>query len=284
MDAIFTTEQNRTLFLYSFEHRLYLRTVQSERISRPILLCNNYQDGLSGISYNKALYYSYLSHDDSLLVRNLAEPTPVFRLDGTSIVSYSAPHLVVFADRLLFFYIEKSKDSYSLKSRALFSEIQPESLPDCFSDAPTLHILSADPYLYVLLSAADTSKLFRYNTDLRTELLSTGEDLLCELTPLFEQKHKQLQQKLETSSHLFVQQSKLLHEKEQEASDAKLQLAAKEQELRSLRQALAETEEKAHHTELLLERAKAQYTELMTVAEQYRNEAMKWYGKFTDKR
>lgn len=241
MEAIFTTEQNRTLFLYSFENRLYLRTVQNERITRPLLLCNNYQNGLSGISYNNALYYSYLSHDNSLLVRNLTEPAPLFRLDGTSTVSYSNSHLVVFADRLLLFFIEKNKDSYSLKSHALFTETQPENLSECFPCIPELHILSAGQYLYVLLATADTSRLFRYNTELHTEPFATREELLHELTPLFEQ------------------------------------------ELQTIRQSLAETEQKAHHSELLLERAKAQYAELMTVAEQYRSEAMKWYGKYTDK-
>lgn len=263
MEVIYTTEQSRTLFLYPFENRLYLRTIQNERITRPLLLCSNYQSGLSGTLYNQALYYSYLSHDNSLLVRSLTESIPVFRLDGTSTVSYSTPHLVVFADRLLFFYIEKSRDSYFLKSHALFAEGQPETLPDCFSDAPKLHVLPSGSHLYVFLTTTDTSKLFRYNIELRTEPFVTKNEFLHNFAPLLEQQHK------------------LLSEKEQDISDAKLQLTAKEKELQSLRLSLSENEEKAHRTELLLERAKAQYAELMTVAEQYRNESIKWYEKFT---
>lgn len=262
MEIIYTTEQNRKLFFYTYEAQLYLRAMQGERVARPLLLCNNYQSGLSSTLYNGALYYCYLNQDRSLLVRSLAEPTVLFRLDGTDTVSYEAPHLVVFAGRLLLFYIEKNQNSYSLKSHTLFAEAKPEVLPDCFFNIPKLQLLSTGTHLFVFLSVDNSSKLFRYNTELRIETLLSKEELSYELAPLLEQEHK------------------LLQEKEQEASDAKMQLAEKEQELRNIRQSLAESEKKTHHTELLLERAKTQYAELMDVATKYREEAIKWRSKF----
>lgn len=84
-------------------------------------------------------------------------------------------------------------------------------------------------------------------------------------------------------------EAKLL-ELSSEAERANTLLSKTSYTLQSTETQLAECEQKRfktaqelEQTSLLLERAKTQYNELMQVAEQYRQEALKWYGKFTDR-
>jgi len=125
-------------------------------------------------------------------------------------------------------------------------------LPHCFIELPELFLLSSATHLFVLLSVHNSSKLLRYDTNLRAEPLCTKEEFLCELAPRLEQERTHFRQKLEADVLLLEQQNKLLQEKEQ-------------------------------HTSLLLERAKTQYAELMDVATKYRDEAIKWRSKLLGK-
>lgn len=82
----------------------------------------------------------------------------------------------------------------------------------------------------------------------------------------------------------------LLSEKTSVLSDTKARLKQSEEHLQLVQNQLTECEtargealQKLTQTAGLLERAKVQYEELMRVALQYKEEAAKWYGKFTDR-
>ncbi len=82
----------------------------------------------------------------------------------------------------------------------------------------------------------------------------------------------------------------LLSEKTTELSDTKSRLQQSEETLYRVQKQLTECEtarrealQARTHTANLLERAKIQYEELMQIALQYKEEAAKWYGKFTDR-
>jgi len=258
-------ESDTPLLLSASESGLFVHPMKNDRFGHPFLLCSGYKSGLSGCLYNDSLYYTYINKENSLLLRRLHESTLLFRLDCTETVAYVQPQLICFRNTLFLFYFERTQGSFRLKVQLPFSDLHfslPEPLCTSYSELPTLSLLTTGQYLYLFLSAESSTLSYRYSPAASFEPIHTEADLLSTLRLPWETEKAQLEQALLRAVHLSEQQQTLLSEKEQ-----KLQQAVQAQE----------------HTSRLLERAKIQYNELMQVAEQYRQEAMKWYGKFTDR-
>ena len=260
------------------ENGLFLHPIHNERFGHPFLLCSGYKNGFSGCIYNDALYYTYINKENALLLRRLHEATVLFRLDGTDTVTYHAPQSVVFQGTLFLFYIEKAEDSYRLKLRLPFSDPVPElpeALGHSFPVPPSFFLRAMGPHLYLFLTAASSVSAYRYSSA-SFETLSSEEELLSRLLIPWEAEKTQMEQALLRAVHLSEQQQNLLTEKEQK-------IQATEATLKECNQSREQAQQKSKQTTLLLERAKKQYNELMQVAEQYRQEAAKWYRKFTDR-
>jgi len=265
MDLFPFVESDTSLLLSASENGLYLHPVRNERFGHPFLLCSGYKSGFSGCVYHNSLYYTYINKENSLLLRRLHESTLLFRLDSSDSITYRTPQLVLFDDTLCLFYIEEEHSSYRLKLRLPLSDTGlslPEPLLTAFPEPPSLMLQTTARHLYLFLSTGATSVSYRYAKDFGFELLASEEELRSKLQLPWENEKKQLEQALLQAVHLSEQQQNLLTECEQ-----------------SRQQAIKESEQAS----LLLERAKIQYNELMQVAEQYRQEALKWYGKFTDR-
>lgn len=271
-------ESGAPVLVSASENGLFLHPIHNERFGHPFLLCSGYKNGFSGCIYNDSLYYTYINKENSLLLRRLHESTTLFRLDGTDTVTYQAPLLVAFQGSLLLFYSERTQDTYRLKLRLPFSEHEPqlpEPLGQAYSAPPLLSLQATGHYLYLFLTTDNTVSAYRYSSA-GFETLSSEEELLSRLHIPWEAEKTQLEQALLRAVHLSEQQQNLLTAKEQNLQTVEASLKECEQ---SREQAL----QKLKQTTLLLERAKKQYNELMQVAEQYRQEAAKWYGKFTDR-
>ncbi|MBQ8548402.1 MAG: hypothetical protein IJ427_07860 [Lachnospiraceae bacterium] len=307
MELFSFCDANTPLLLSASDSGLFLHPVRNERFGHPFLLCSGYKNGFSGCIYNDSLYYVYINKENSLLLRRLHESTLLFRSDSTDAVTYRAPQLVPLGNTLLLFYFEEEHGSYRLKLRVPLSGSEP-ALPEAFQTAfpklPTLSLQTTDRYLYLFLTAGKTTVSYRYSLADSFEALCPESELLSGLRLPWECEKKQLEQGLMQAIHLSEQQQNLLTEKEQkmQLAEAKLLELSSEAErantllsktsytLQSTEAQLAECEQKRfktaqelEQTSLLLERAKTQYNELMQVAEQYRQEALKWYGKFTDR-
>ena len=262
MELLFSPDTNRKILLTASSSGLYSHLFQNERFLRSSLLCSNYECGLSGVLYHGALHYAYITKEHSLLLRCIGESSLQFRLDGTEAVSYHSPQLAVFVGCLLLAYFECIDGAYHLQLRTPFATFPPIAVPSVlpvsFAELPDLRILPVKTHLYLLLSAGASSFLFRYNTSFVPEVLCPEEELLSENDSIL--------------------------------SDTKAKLRQSEERLHRVRNQLAECDA-AHRKTLhnltqttgLLERAKAQYEELMQVALQYKEEATKWYRKFTDR-
>ncbi len=300
-------EADTPLLLSASDSGLFLHPVRNERFGHPFLLCSGYKNGFSGCIYNDSLYYAYINKENSLLLRRLYESTLLFRLDSTDTVTYHEPQLILFNNTLFLFYFEEEHGSYRLKLRLPFSDAEPtlpELLRNTFCELPTLSLQTSAQYLYIFLTVGVTTASYRYSSTASFESLCSEAELLSGLRPPWEAEKKQLEQGLMQAIHLSEQQQNLLTEKEQKLSDTEVKLSALTSEAEQKNAFLAETAsalqavkkqlteckqdkqltaQKLEQTSLLLERAKAQYNELMQVAEQYRQEALKWYGKFTDR-
>jgi len=300
MELLYPSEANKNLLLYTTGTGLYARTLQKEHIGRPTLLCSNYESGLSSVLYHDTVYYSYINKEHSLLIRALTKPAVLFRLDCTSGVSYLLPQLIVFNEVLLLFYFEKTQNFYVLKSHTPFTDTQPESFSsvfsDTFSELPSLTLQATASHLFVLLTTSQDLKLCRYNSTLSSEPLYSDAEfhsLLVKKTQELQTVAQQLEernQELQTLRQQLSQKTQeleisnlVLTARNQELEQTKLLFTAGKQEAKELILRLSDSEKALQHTTLLLERAKTQYTELMQVAEKYKEEAMKWYSKFTDR-
>lgn len=267
------------LLLSASENGLFVYPIQNERIGHPLLLCSNYKSGLSACAYSKTIHYVYINRDNALLVRRLRESGCLFRLDPTDTVTYSNPQLIVFNNLLYLFYIEEQAGVFRLKAWRISPDTKmtlPEALCTPFPVPPHLSLQATEHYLYLILTTREYSVSYRYSSTVSFELLRSQEELLSDLRLPWETEKTRLKETLMKTIHLSEQQQNLLTEKEQALQTTQSQLSdcteSRQQTLREL-----------ERTTLLLERAKSQYNELMQVAEQYRQEAMKWYGKFTER-
>lgn len=291
------------LLLSASESGLFVYPVHNERFGHPILLCSNYKSDLSGCIYNDSLYYAYINKENSLLLRRLHESTLLFRLNGTGTVLYHSPRLVTVGNSLFLFYFEAERGCYRLKLHLPVSEADiplPEAFCTYFREPPYLSLQTAEQFLYIFLTAGATHISCRYSKVTGFEPLYSESGLRLP----WETEKKQLEQGLIQALHLSEQQQNLLADKEQklqlseekvaglsaELQHTKTLLSHTDSTLQTVQKQLADcqqngqqTAQTLEHTTLLLERAKSQYNELMRVAEQYRQEAIKWYGKFTDK-
>ncbi len=296
-----------SLLLSGSEDGLFLHAMQNQRFGRPLLLCSGYKNGLSGCVSGDSAYFTYINKENTLLLRRLYDPAVLFRLDCSDSVTYRSPQLVLFHHILFLFYWEKEQDISRLKLCLPFSDLTPV-LPDAltapYSGSPQLHVQATEHYLYLILTTGTSSTYYRYTSPVSFEPLCTKAELLPALQLPWENEKKQLEHNLTRAIDLSEQQQALLTEKERklqtaetrlaklssEAEQANTSLLETNQSLQKVKAELAECEQSRQqtiqtltHTSLLLERAKSQYKELMQVAEQYRQEAMKWYGKFTDR-
>ena len=307
MELLSFSVSGTPLLLSASDTGLFLHSMQSGQFGRPVLLCSNYKNGLSGCEYNQSLYYTYINRENALLLRRLGESAPLLRSEQKDTVTYHNPQLIVFNNTLFLFYMEETQGSYRLRLQLPFSPIEPE-LPDlsqtACSPSPLFTLHTTGPYLYLFLTTETTTVSYRYTRETGFETLSSEEALLSKLRTPWDAEKKQLEQSLIQAIHLSEQQQNLLTEKEQKLLNIEAKLSALTSEAEQKNTLLAETTsalqaandqlteckqdkqrtaQKLEQTSLLLERAKTQYSELMQVAEQYRQEALKWYGKFTDR-
>jgi len=307
MDLFPFTESGTSLLLSASESGLFLHPVRNERFGHPFLLCSGYKSGFSGCLYNDSLHYTYINKENSLLLRRLHESTLLLRLDSTDSVVFCQPQLIVFNNVLFLFYFEESSKNYRLKLQLPFVDDKPqlpEPLQISFLELPCLSLQGSGQYLYLFLTAGATHISYRYSKDTGFEPLCSEWEILSVLRLPWETEKMQLKQSLIQTIHLSEQQQHLLTEKEQKLqlietklselssesertntllSETSCTLQATQAQLAECEQNRFKTAQKLKQTSLLLERAKVQYNELMQVAEQYRQEALKWYGKFTDR-
>lgn len=307
MDLFPFVESGTPVLVSASESGLFLHPVHNERFGRPVLLCSGYKSGFSGCVYNNSLHYAYINKENSLLLRRLHESVILFRLDSPDNITYREPRLTTFDSTLFLFYLEQTPESYHLKLRLPFTDdtLQlPEPFQAAYPEPPTLFLQTTEHSLYLFLTVEKTGFSYRYSKKTGFELLCSEEEFLSGLRLPWEDEKAQLEQALLRAVHLSEQQQNILTEKEQKLQATETRLSElvseteqKDAQLDKITEALQHTQaqletceqrrlqvtQNLEHTSLLLERAKAQYNELMSVAEQYRREAMKWYGKFTDR-
>lgn len=254
MEHIYSTEQNRKLLLYHLNSQIHLRTMSSNTISRPSVLCNDFSRDLTSTIYNGTIYYAYVNTSHSILVKSITEPNTLCKLENMESLEYFQPQILVFNKQLLLFYtIQNPVDnSYSVKCIFPFQNDISFTIPDSFPLLPKLMVFPADDYVFINIYNDFYHKILQMDTRYQCHTLGSRQDFAEEQSEDLRQKIKQLEQQIEKQNSVIEQQDAFLSEKEN-----------------ALR-----------NQSTMIESAKKQYNELMDVASQYREEAIKWRSKF----
>ncbi|MBR1771477.1 MAG: hypothetical protein IJ747_05565 [Lachnospiraceae bacterium] len=250
MTVLFELQQEQSVILFNRGKQLVIQYREADRIGRPFLLAEDYAGKFHGVVYQGTVYYSYQNSRGDFLFKNMRDATVYYQLRADE-----AARGIAAAET---------------------------ATPPNYGDIPYLA-----PYLHA-------GKLFLLHGGMRAD----GNVAFLEEIQMFNGPSRVLAETLPVPCHILLWPSSgrmfvsantpegdryyctdeqmhmiPLYENKPDTVPRKerdavfSQLAEKEAEIARLRK--------------MIESASDQYSDLMHVAEQYRDEAVKWRSKFT---
>ena len=159
MSNVYSVGNNRQLIIYAAGSNIFLRIAHFGGLERPIVLAADYNHGLNECVYNDTLYYTYISTDNSLHIKNIMESQSIYTISGNNIPELYNPSICVCNHSLLLFYLKNNPLLKHLCLHCLsFSDIHnsteafPVPLPSCVTDISDYHIFRADNTLFLYVN------------------------------------------------------------------------------------------------------------------------------------
>lgn len=259
MSSIYSLDTRKNLFLYTTDSLICLRNAVGETVERAITLCNDYASHMTDVIYNNTLYFAYQNKQQDIILRSITDLNDLYKLSSQDTPDCSNPHLTVFNNTLILFYLVKNPldDSYVIKSICPFAENCKVLLSYSFAAKPQLHFLPLQSGLLLAIKYAEQEELICIHNNGSAEALSCSESKLSEQAARLEAVHTAKLQTMEQeyTSRLAKTEAKLTSQ----LSSLKMELFQKNK---------------------MIESAKLQYNQLMDTASKYRDEAIKWRSKF----
>ncbi|MBE5877989.1 MAG: hypothetical protein E7290_14045 [Lachnospiraceae bacterium] len=246
--SIYPIENQKSLFLYTTEDQICLRTSTGDTLSRPVILCNDYAQSMSDTIYNGTIHYAYQNTQHDILIRSITDLNTLYKLSSQDTPDCFHPQITVLNQQLLLFYVVKNplNESFCIKCICPFYPDAKLSIPHQFSILPTLHLIPfSNGLILVIESDEDAKMLFIQNNFCIMPLHYDDTDYKAMIEKL-QSEHSQKQHELEKNFSMKLNQ-------------LSAQIAKRDK---------------------LIESAKVQYNELMETAIKYRDEAVKWRNKF----
>lgn len=250
MPQILQTATGDLLLLYPASNRLLFQRYGRDGLARPSIASENYSAGLSAVLFQENLYFSYLDGEDTLCFCHLGVPSPLRTMPNCK-SSILPPRLLLFHEKLLLVYAtETAKDGPEdcECSLCITAPLEEESSEIRLSLKPSeiLSIATGENACYFVVSLQEENTLLQLSQDFCLIPCPSSRETRVlqanqDLTSALEQ--------VKDENHTLTHSLELLEEDKQGLLKA-------------------------------IESAKAQYQELMGVAEQYRDEAAKWYQKY----
>lgn len=163
METIYTGPLGQKLFLYSDNNFLYLRSCIGTDISRPILLCDDYSNSLSGSIFQDSVHFSYQNIHGDLIVRNILDPHILFRLSAKESPDYASPVLLILQNKLLLLYFIQNPldETYLLRALYPLEETEITWNPIRFSKLPSLQFIHEKDFLIMLCQNENSSVFYK---------------------------------------------------------------------------------------------------------------------------
>ena len=138
MSNVYSVGNNRQLIIYAAGSNIFLRIAHFGGLERPIVLATDYNHGLNECVYNDTLYYTYISTDNSPLLKHLClhclsfgdihNCTEAFPVPLPSCVTDISDYHIFNAGNTLFLYVNNRmffiEEIGHIKEMRLVSEIK----------------------------------------------------------------------------------------------------------------------------------------------------------------
>lgn len=152
MRDIYFFGQNKSVVLYTYRKQIYRATLDGGQLVRPVLLSGDYAEGLSDAYYRGTVYYSYISSKRELLLKNMTDRTPEYKVSITADKSILVPQLAEWNGSLLLCYLKSGEDGrYQFKGEFPFED-RSFLLPGSYPADAKYNFLLSDDKLFLVIS------------------------------------------------------------------------------------------------------------------------------------
>ena len=251
MSNVYSVGNNRQLIIYNAGSNIFLRVAHFGGLDRPIVLAADYLCGLTECIYNSSLYYSYINQNGSLILKNIMDTTNILAINCNYVQEYSNPKLAICNNTLLLFYLKQNP----------------------VSDKPSLHCITPDDNNALPIPLPDIKKpvnsysVLAYNNFI---LLCVNEHIYrIEQIGHFKQLAICTADNNSTDNNNAdnINNNNNYIEREKSLTE-------------DFNKKIAACQAKINEQSAVIDSITAQYNELMDIARQYRDEAIKWRSKF----
>lgn len=104
MDLIIQTGSDRKYMLYSMGSHIIMRQLHPESVSRPAVLARDFACELSGAYADGTILYSYITLNDSLILRDISGNLPIIQLNADKHHKYELANMTIFKGQIVLIF------------------------------------------------------------------------------------------------------------------------------------------------------------------------------------
>ena len=258
MSNVYSVGNNRQLIIYNAGSNIFLRVAHFGGLDRPIVLAADYLCGLTECIYNSSLYYSYINQNGSLILKNIMDTANVLAIDCNYVQEYSNPKLAICNDTLLLFYLKQNP----------------------VSDKPSLHCITPDDNNALPIPLPDIKK----PVNSYSVLAYNNFILLCVNEHIYKIEQighfKQLARCTADNNSTDNNNADNINSNNNNSNNNDNYIEREKSLTEDFNKKIAACQAKINEQSAVIDSITTQYNELMDIARQYRDEAIKWRSKF----
>lgn len=304
MEKIYELREEYSVIFFDRGRQLIMQHKEGERIGRPVLLANDYESGFGGILYEDTFYYVYVTVDGELLLRNIRDNMVYYRIAGEGRIPVPL-RLSVRQGQLMLWYLEDghgkdgdteagdaeagkgTEQTRCLKCACPFQPQRGQIVLEGISAGESVCIFESDGDVLIITRGDGENRarnIYLLDEELKMKKLETEENFetviqstVQDQTNKLRMLLKEMEDNLQNEREVWGEKERNMQEKLQKERES---IEILQQNNLQLEQQIAEKDAQLGRFQGMIESAKQQYEELMHVAEQYRDEAVKWRSKF----
>ena len=258
MSNVYSVGNNRQLIIYNAGSNIFLRVAHFGGLDRPIVLAADYLCGLTECIYNSSLYYSYINQNGSLILKNIMDTANVLAIDCNYVQEYSNPKLAICNDTLLLFYLKQNP----------------------VSDKPSLHCITPDDNNALPIPLPDIKK----PVNSYSVLAYNNFILLCVNEHIYKIEQighfKQLAKCTADNNSTDNNNADNINSNNNNSNNNDNYIEREKSLTEDFNKKIAACQARINEQSAVIDSITTQYSELMDIARQYRDEAIKWRSKF----
>ena len=258
MSNVYSVGNNRQLIIYNAGSNIFLRVAHFGGLDRPIVLAADYLCGLTECIYNSSLYYSYINQNGSLILKNIMDTANILAIDCNYVQEYSNPKLAICNNTLLLFYLKQNP----------------------VSDKPSLHCITPDDNNALPIPLPDIKK----PVNSYSVLAYNNFILLCVNEHIYKIEQighfKQLTICTTDNNSTDNNNADSINSNNDNTNNSDNYIEHEKSLTEDFNKKIAACQAKINEQSAVIDSITTQYNELMDIARQYRDEAIKWRSKF----